>query len=797
MLSQDRGILDWAAAEGVAAVPIGDDSPLAAPDAAFDYLFSIANLRVLPAALLARARRLAVNFHDGPLPRYAGLNATAWALMAQEEMHGITWHEMTPAVDAGRIVKRAVFPLQPEETALGLNARCYEAGLAAFGEIADDIARGGLALTPQETGRSYFARDRRPEALGTLDFSRPATELAALVRALDFGPYPNPLCRAKVHTGGQVLYVRTARVLDGESGAAPGTVLGADGNEVRIATARGDIALGGISDAREQPSADLLAAGAVLASLDATRRVRLAATTPQATRGEAYWRRVFASLAPVALPYPRTGAAASPAAQPVRVRVDAPNAGSSTVAAFFAWLSALSGQARVSALYGDRTLSAQADGLEAWLSPWVPLTLDTPPDSNAQQAAANAETQIARLRQAGAHTQDLPLRLGDKGHAIERVRRIGICLDAAQMPPAMELMLTQEARGPGLELACDPGAFTRETLQAMAGHLAAWLHAFDHARGRIASIPLLPAAEAQAVAAANATTTFFDADCCVHEAIAGQAARTPRLEAIRGQGQALAYGELDERATALAGALVRRGVRGGDVVGLCLERTPEMVVALLAIMKAGAAYVPLDPAYPRERIAFMVEDSGAPLVVTTAPIAASLALHPSRTFLFDGPLPAGAAQVQFPAPTPENLAYVIYTSGSTGRPKGVMVEHRNVVNFFAGMADRIPHEPPARWLAVTSLSFDISVLELFWTLTRGFTRRHLRRRRAARPRPPQPRADRLQPLLLRERRRARRRGPVPPAARGRAVRRPRTASPPCGRPSATSTPSAASTRTRR
>jgi len=720
VLTHSRSILDWAAAAGLPAVALDDESPIAVPRAPFDYLFSIANLRVLPAEVLDRAGKLAINFHDGPLPRYAGLNATAWALMAQEDMHGITWHEMTTAVDAGRIVKRMVFPMQPEETALGLNARCYEAGLAAFREIADDIARGELRLAAQEAPPTYFARDRRPDALATLDFSRPAAELAALVRALDFGPYPNPLALAKVHAGGKLSYVRTARVSATASGAAPGTVLGTEGDEVTIATGRGDIALGGIYGADEQPAGHLFMAGSVLPPLDATLLEKLAACTARTARGEAFWRRAFAGLSPVELPYPRSPSDA-PDAPPLRVRVKASASAATTVAAFFAWLSALSGQERVSALYCDRTLSQQADGIDAWLSPWVPLTLDTRADTTAQQAAANAETHIANVRQAGAHAQDLPLRLGDKLHAIERVRKIGICLGTAATPSGMELLLTQEAQGQGLQLVADRAVFTPATLQVMATHLAAWLRAFDHARGRIDGIPLLPASEAQTVAAANATTTFFDTDCCVHEAIAAQAARTPQQEAIHGQGQVLTYGELDARATALAAALARRGVCAGDVVGVCLERTPEMVVALLAIMKAGAAYLPLDPAYPRDRIAFMIEDSAAPLVVTTAPIAASLRLPASKSFLFDGPLVAGSVPAELPAPTPDSAAYLIYTSGSTGRPKGVVVTHRNVMNLFAGMAGSIPHEPPGRWLAVTSLSFDISVLELFWTLAHGFT----------------------------------------------------------------------------
>lgn len=739
VLTGSRKILDWAGTEGLQALAIEDGSALsnlALPPEPFDYLFSIANLRVIPAEWLGRARNLALNFHDGPLPRYAGLNVTSWALMAREDMHGITWHEMTPAVDAGRIARRAVFPLAPQETAFSLNARCYEAGLAAFREMADDIARDGLKLVAQEAAPTFFPRDRRPDDLGTLDFSRPAAELEALVRALDFGPYANPLALAKVHADGKVIHVRGARLAASASGAVPGTVVSKEAGEVTIATGRGDIVLSGVSDAHEPAAEHLLMEGRVLAPLDASVREKLAAATPRTARGEAFWRQAFGELAPVELPYPRASSGAH-GTQPLRARVDAPAAGATTTAGFFAWLSALSGQQTVSTLYRDPALSAQADGMEAWLSPWVPLTLRTDAGSTAQQAVASAEARIADVRRSGAHAQDLPLRLGDRLHAIERVSRIGICLGAAPQRSGMELLLTQDAQGRGLQLVADPAIFTRATLEAMAAHLASWLGSFASHNGRIDTLPLLPAQESQAVAARNATTTFFDADSCVHDVIAVQAARTPQQEAVRGQGQVLTYGELDQRATALAAALARRGARPGDVVGVCLERSPEMIVALLAIMKAGCAYLPLDPAYPRERIAFMIEDSAAPLVLTTTPLAESMQLPAAKVFPLDRLLPAGAAAAEPVAVTPDSAAYLIYTSGSTGQPKGVVVTHRNVMNLFAGMADRVPHEPPGRWLAVTSLSFDISVLELFWTLAQGFTVVMHSGRAQAESRPPQ------------------------------------------------------------
>ena len=263
--------------------------------------------------------------------------------------------------------------------------------------------------------------------------------------------------------------------------------------------------------------------------------------------------------------------------------------------------------------------------------------------------------------------------------------------------------------------------FLPETALAIGAQLGAWLESFAAAQGAVRDVPLLPASEVAALAAINATQVPFDASGCVHVAIAAQAARTPDQAAVSGAGQTLNFRELDERSTVLARQLVQRGVQPGDIVGLCLPRTPALLVAVLAIMKSGAAYLPLDPEYPRDRLLFMIEDSRAPVVVATAATAAALSLSAQQALLIEQALAAPVVQdaPALPVPDAQRAAYVIYTSGSTGKPKGVVVTHRNVMNFFAGMDTRVPHEAGARWLAVTSLSFDISVLELYWTLSRG------------------------------------------------------------------------------
>ena len=182
------------------------------------------------------------------------------------------------------------------------------------------------------------------------------------------------------------------------------------------------------------------------------------------------------------------------------------------------------------------------------------------------------------------------------------------------------------------------------------------------------------------------------------------------------EGQSLTYAALDAAANRVAHALRQMGVAPGTLVGLHLPRGADLVIAALGILCAGGAYVPMDPAYPADRTALYIADSACPVIVTTSDLARALPAHAAQVLIMRA-LPEALPVT--PTATPADLAYMIYTSGSTGRPKGVMIEHRNVINFFAGMDARIG-TTPGTWMAVTSLSFDISVLELFWTLTRGF-----------------------------------------------------------------------------
>ena len=219
----------------------------------------------------------------------------------------------------------------------------------------------------------------------------------------------------------------------------------------------------------------------------------------------------------------------------------------------------------------------------------------------------------------------------------------------------------------------------------------------------------------------NRTEADYPKQSTIASLFAEQAARTPDKVALIAEGKALSYRELDERSNQVARRLQSLGVGPEMLVGVSMGRSASLVVAMLGILKAGGAYVPLDPGYPRERLALVIGDSQMKVLVADVASQARIpATSAQLTVLNVDDAASENAEPVASSAQAHHSAYVLYTSGSTGKPKGVVVEHRNAVNFFVGMDRAIGCEPGV-WLAVTSISFDISILEIFWTLTRGFT----------------------------------------------------------------------------
>lgn len=283
-----------------------------------------------------------------------------------------------------------------------------------------------------------------------------------------------------------------------------------------------------------------------------------------------------------------------------------------------------------------------------------------------------------------------------------------------------DLTLFLAAKPEGLQAVMEyrTDLFESTTIQQMLGNLEVLLEGIvSDPETRIGELPLLAESERhQALVEWNQTTADYPRDTCIHQLFEAQVARTPEAVAVVCENQQITYQELNERANQLAHYLQTLGVGPEVRVALYCERSLELLVALWGIVKAGGTYVPIDPTYPQERVAMMLQNASVAVVVAQQHGQASLPPHSGQVVWIDTEWPRIQQNPKTPPPlhvAPDNLAYMIYTSGSTGTPKGVQVPHRTLVNFLDDMAREPGLIASDRLLAVTSLSFDIAGLELW------------------------------------------------------------------------------------
>ncbi|HLK61157.1 MAG TPA: condensation domain-containing protein, partial [Chthonomonadaceae bacterium] len=251
----------------------------------------------------------------------------------------------------------------------------------------------------------------------------------------------------------------------------------------------------------------------------------------------------------------------------------------------------------------------------------------------------------------------------------------------------LNLIIAPEGNGLRVSLEYNTDLFDGDRIERMLGHFQTLLQAIVADPDReISRLPLLTETEKQQILVAwNQTQQDFPTRPCLHQLIQEQAQRTPEAIAAQFEHQQLTYQELNHRANQLAHFLQEQGIGPEQMVGLCVERSLEMLVGMLGILKAGAAYLPLDPAYPQERLAFLLEDAQAPLLITKSPLREHFPAYQGQRFCLDT---EGHLLDPYPADTPvsnvtaDNLAYLIYTSGSTGRPKGVAIAHASATRLL-------------------------------------------------------------------------------------------------------------------
>lgn len=721
--TSDATVRGWAVSRSIPV--LAHDQTLATQVIAFsyDWLFSIANLKLVPDAVWSKARRGAINFHDGPLPDRAGLNTPAWSILDGETTHGVTWHRITSGIDEGEVHAQRLFDLSPHETSLSLNTKCFEAGIASFEALLTDIETGQLQGQPQDRrNRRYFGRFKRPAAAGLLRWDRPAAELSRLVRGLSFGAgYRNPLVMPKLRLNDHVFSVRSLERAETSASATPGTVLAVESAGVVVATADLPVRIDAVqaADGSDRPLSLFVTPGMVLPSLAQADADRLSAAVDLVVPAEQRFRKALERATDLDLFFVQAAEAmAAPRPETLPLPALAAFEPTSRISAVAALMARLSGASDFDLAFSSISATDLASDHPGIFASSVPLRVSAGDNETVADFSAKLADGVADLEKHGSYLCDIAERFPTMrlpqlsvGVSLSRTDRIEGC--------ALLFALGNEPT-----LHYDANRISATEARRLAMRLGVLAAAFADGDRALGDLPLMSEDErAHVLYGLNRSERALDRTLCMHQLIEAQVDRMPDAPALAAGGDSLSYRQMEAQANRIAHGLKALGVGPDTLVGLHAPRSVDLVLGAIAIHKAGGAYVPLDPHFPADRLALMVEDSRAGVVLATRSLAASPAIQGAHVVCIEDLLESDAPAARpVSSASPENLAYVIYTSGSTGRPKGVMIEHRNAVNFFAGMDDRIRVREDGRnvWLAVTSLSFDISVLELFWTLSRGF-----------------------------------------------------------------------------
>lgn len=747
IISKNPVIEQWAQNAGVPFVSLDSEYFVTLRQEPFDFLFSITHLEIIPEQVLALPEKFSINFHDGLLPRYAGLNAPAWALLNGEDQYGITWHVITAGVDEGDILLQENFDVSPDETSLSINTKCFASALNTFPALLDGLIHDEIEPQKQDaTNRAYFGKFEKPEAAGVLDWTKPAAKLEAQIRALDFGVYPNPFACAKLVEGGNIFIVKSAVAQTADP--SPGTVLRVEEGEIEIGTGDGSLTVTAIEEiSGEEISISEftkrldIQPGKQLSTMSAELTNQLTELNSRLSRSEDFWINKLSKLEPVELPYAsnisKDDANGRLGSVGLNLGADLGGyAGSQSELQFCAFvllLARLCGKESIDLFYSDPALRHNAEISYSITSPVSLFGMDLNLEESLADLVSSVAGEINQIKEKGVWLKDLLHRhpiLREKVNMHGGVEiPLGIATETRsnKFEPPKNALLTMVLMEDGSDarFIFDKNRFDTATIEKLCRQLDLVVQAIiEQPNSTISELRLLnKEEEIQILEDWNQTETDYPKDSLIHQLFEQQVVKTPESIALVFDDEELTYHQLNDRANQLANELVKKGVVPGTLVGVFVERSLELMVSTLGILKAGGAYVPLDPAFPANRIEYMIDDASMPVIVTQETLLSKLPNNNATSILVDGAEVLNQPRQQPLLPSAldaSDLAYVIYTSGSTGKPKGVMVEHRNVSNFFTGMDAHIPHDPPGVWLAVTSLSFDISVLELFWTLARGF-----------------------------------------------------------------------------
>jgi len=731
LISPDKACTTWARKNGVSNVTGYSILKTGVwENISFDFIFSIVNSKILNKELLLRARKGGVNYHDSLLPRYAGVHATSWAIINGEKTHGICWHVITPETDAGQIIRSEEIRIDTHDTAFTLNTKCYESAIQQFRQVIEVLLKVDKLDLVFIKPDSYFGLLKKPSRGGILDFRLSAIELHNQIRALHLGDFiDNHLASAKIITATGVFIVTESDYSDQNHECAPGIITKIAQNEVVISTANGQLIIKSVKSLMGEtlplqvpfPSSGIQTRLPILTD---EKYGWIDSQVAITARYEKYWMQQLGRME--SLPEPIR---LSEPGRMVRTSIILPEREHFTVTGALILFLACYSNSKAPAI-GVTNAELLRLGKESYgiFAEVLPYNFPDLSELICKDALQIIESGLRNCFATGSFLSDLISRiplLRRQFNGYNKVSFSFIVVDNEQFKFEIEVPDLAQSNavfktGKGrVDIASYDNLLVEEIKQRLPAFMSSLT---DNFLLPLSSVHMLFPSELNlhhtlfsAAPSENVRTFFNKFDECV--------LMYSDKTALQFREEKVNYKNLQRKFHIISSYLINIiGSNAPQIIGISLNRTPELITGILGILHSGNSYLPLDPKLPPDRLKTILSDSKVSHLLTSAEISKNLPDSVTCHCLEAIPDAGLSSMVKtVDDHLVSNAGYVIYTSGTTGKPKGVIITMEALNIFIEGTVNRYKLTAEDIVLQFASLAFDASVEEIFPALACGAT----------------------------------------------------------------------------